>query len=135
MRQFFHPSSFRIIQHFLESIHYDFVNSLNLTIPLGVSWGRVPIRNSQIIAISPEGFVIKLKSIVQDEGTRDPEPGDNVFSDKLFGISISDIHQGLGFNLFGQIVRADQQISFVPCCFREKADNIQAPLGKWPRAG
>ena len=107
MRQFLHSSFFCIVQPFLESVHYDFVNSLGLSIPLRVSWGGVPICNPQIIAISPEGFVIKLKSIVQDEGTRDPEPGDNVFSDKLFGISISDIHQGLGFNLFGQIVRVD----------------------------
>ena len=104
MRQFLHPSSFRIIQPFLESVHYDFVNSLGLTIPPGVSWGRVSIRNSQITAVSPERFAIKLKSIVRDEGTRDPEPGDNVFPEKLFGINISDIRQRLGFNPFGEIV-------------------------------
>ena len=108
MQQFFHPSSFRIIQLLFESVHYDFVNSLGLTIPLGVSWGRIPIRNSQIIAVSLKGFAIKLKSIVQDKGIRDLELSDNVFPDKLFGVNISDIRQGLNFNPFGEIVCADQ---------------------------
>ena len=91
MWQFFHPPSFRIIQSLLEPVHYDFVNSLDLTIPLGVSRSRIFIRNSQIIAVSPEGFAIKLKSIVQDEGTKDPKSSDNVFLDKFFGVHISDI--------------------------------------------
>ena len=72
-------------------MHYNFVNCLGLTIPLRVSWGRIPIRNLQITVVSPKGFSIKLKSIVQDEGTRDPEPGDDIFPDKLFGINVSDI--------------------------------------------
>ena len=135
MWQFFHLSSFRFIQPFLEPIHYNFVSSLNLTISLGVSRGRKPIRNSQIIAVSLEAFVIKLKSIVRDEGMRDPEPGDNVFPDKFLGVHISDVCQGLGFNPFDEIVCANQQISLVTCCFGERANDIQAPLCKWPRAG
>ena len=135
MWQFFHPPSFRIIQSLLEPIHYNFVNSLGLTIPLGVSRGRILIRNSQITVVSPESFAIKLKSIVQDEGMRDLESGDNVFPDKLLGVHISNICQGLGFNPFGEVACADQQISLVTCCFGEKANNIQAPLCKWPRAG
>ena len=91
MRQFFHPSSFRIIQSLLKPIHYDFINSLGLTIPLGVSKSRIPIRNSQITTVSSERFAIKLKAIVQDEGTKDPKSSDNVFLDKFFGVHISDI--------------------------------------------
>ena len=83
MRQFLHSSFFCIVQPFLESVHYDFVNSLGLSIPLRVSWGGVPICNPQIIAISPEGFAITLKPIVRDESTRDPEPGDDVFPDNF----------------------------------------------------
>ena len=135
MQQFFHPSSFRIIQHLLKSVHYDFVNCLSFTIPLGVSQGRIPIRNPQITAVSPKGFAIKLKSIVRDEGTRDPELGDDVFLDNLFGVNVSDIRQGFSFYPFSEVISADEQIPFVPYCLRKWLDNIQAPLGKWLRAG
>ena len=91
MWQFFHLSSVCFIPPLLEPIHYNFVSSLNLTISLGVSRGRKPIRNSQITAVSLEVFVIKLKSIVRDEGMRDPEPGDNVFPDKFLGDHIFDV--------------------------------------------
>ena len=135
MWQLFHQFFFRIIQPLLESVYYDFFNSLGLSISLGVSWGRIFVRNSQIIAVSLKRFVIKLKTIIRDEGMRDPEPGDNVFLDNLFGIHISDIRQKLNFNPFGEIVRADLQISFVLCCFGERGNNIQAPQSKWPGAG
>ena len=108
MQQFFHPSSFRIIQLLFESVHYDFVNSLGLTIPLEVSWGRVPICNSQITVVSLEGFAIKLKSIVRDEGTKDLELGENIFPNKLFGVNISYIRQKLGFNPFSEIFCTNQ---------------------------
>ena len=108
MWQLFHPFSLRIIQPFFESIYYDLVNSLILSIPLGISWYRVSIHNSQIAAISPEGFAIKLKAVVQDEGVKDPEPDDNVFPKKFPGIYVFDIRQGLSFNPFGKVVRADQ---------------------------
>ena len=107
MRQFFHPSSLRIIQPLLESIHYDLVNSLSLSIPLGISWDRISIRNSQVITVSLEGFAIKLKAIIRDEGTRDPEMCDNVFPSKFLGIHIPDICQGLSFNPLSKVVRID----------------------------
>ena len=66
---------------------------------------------------------------------RDSEPSDNIFPNKFFGVHISNVRQGLGFNPFGEIVCADQQISLVTCCFGERANNIQASLCKWPRAG
>ena len=91
MWQFLHPPSLRIIQPFLESIHYDYVNSLDLSIPLGISWSRISICNPQFTVVSPEGVTIKLKAIVRDEGVIDPEPGDNVFPDKLLGVHIFDI--------------------------------------------
>ena len=101
------PTSLHIIQPLLETINYDLVNSLDLSIPLGIRWGRISIHNSQITAVSPERFTIKLKPIVRDEGTRDPEPGDNVFLDKLLGVHISDIRQGLGFNPLNKVVCAN----------------------------
>ena len=65
-----------------------------------------------------------MKTIVQDEGSKDPEPGNNVFSNKLFGIHISDIRQVLNFNPFSEIVHVDQQISLVPYCFGKMTNNI-----------
>ena len=78
MWQLFHPPSLCVIQPFLESIHYDLVNSLGLPIPLGVGWGRISIRDPQFTTIPPKGLTIKLKTIVRDEGVRDPKPGYNV---------------------------------------------------------
>ena len=122
--QFFHPFSIRIIQSLLEPIHYNFVNSLGLTIPLGVSRGKILIRNSQITVVSPESFTIKLKSIVQDEGTRDLESCDSVFPNKFLGIHVPDICQGLSFNPLCEVVCTDQQVSFIPHCLGERANDI-----------
>ena len=55
---------------------------------------------------------------------RDLESYDNVFLDKLLGVHISDIRQGLSFNPLSKVVRADQQIPFVSCCLRERINDI-----------
>ena len=39
---------------------------------------------------------------------RDPEPGDDIFPNKLFGVNVFDIRQRSNFNPFGEIVCADQ---------------------------
>ena len=107
MRQFFQLFSLRIVQPLLESIHCDLVNSLNLSILLGISWGKISIHNSYVTTVSPERFSVKLKVIVQDEGTRDPEPCDNIFSNEFLGIRIPDICQGLSFNPLSEVIRAN----------------------------
>ena len=124
MWQLFHPSSLRIIQPILKSIHYDLVNNFDLSIPLGISCGRIHIRNSQITTVSLEGFAIKLKSVVQDKGTTDPKTCDNVFPNKLLGIHIPDICQGLSFNPLSKVVRADQLIPHIPCYLGERVNNV-----------
>ena len=96
-----------IVQSLLESTHYDLVNGLGLAIPLGIGWGRVSVLDSQVTAVSPERFAIELKAVVRDEGMRDSESGDNVFPHKLLGVYVSDICQGLSFNPFDEVVRAD----------------------------
>ena len=69
-------------------------------------------------------FAIKLKAIVRDEGTRDPESCDNFFSNKFLGIHIPDICQGLSFNPLSEVVYADQQIPLIPCCLGEMTNNV-----------
>ena len=61
---------------------------------------------------------------------RYPEVSDNVLPEKLLYVHISDIHQRFSFNPFGEIVCADQQIFPVSCCFRKRANDIQALLCK-----
>ena len=39
---------------------------------------------------------------------RDPKSSNDVLSDKLLSIHIPDVSQGFGFDLFGEIVCADQ---------------------------
>ena len=70
MWQLFHPFSLCIIQPLLKSIHYDFIDNLGLSIPLWISCGGIPIRNSQVAAVPSEGFIVKLKSIVRDKCMR-----------------------------------------------------------------
>ena len=118
------PIFLSIIEPLLESIYYDLVNSLGLSIPLGISWGRISIRNSQVITVSRERFAIKLKAIVRDEDMKDPELCDNVFPNKFLGIHVPDICQGLSFNPLYEVVCANQQISLVPCCLGERANNV-----------
>ena len=107
MWQFFYPFPLSIVQSLLESTHYDLVNGLNLTIPLGIGWGRVYVLDSQVTAVSPKRFAIELKAVVQDEDMRDSKLSDNIFPHKLLGVHIPDVCQGLSFNLFGEIVRAN----------------------------
>ena len=124
MRQLFHPFFLHIIQLLLESIHYNLVNSLDLSIPLGISWGRISIHNSQVTTVSLERFAVKLKVIVRDKCTKDPKPCDNVFPNEFLGIHVPNIYQWLSFNLFSEVFRADQQISLVPCCLGKRTNNI-----------
>ena len=81
--------------------------SLGLTVPLGIGWGRVSVLDSQVIAVSPKRFAIELKAVVQDEGMRDSESNDNVFPNKLLGVHVPDVCQGLDFNPFGEVVYAN----------------------------
>ena len=124
MRQFFHPSSLCIIQHFLKSIYYDLVNSFSLSIPLRVCQSGVSVCNSQLTTVTPKGFAVELMYIVQDKGVWYPEVSDNVFPEKLLCVHISDIRQRLNFDPFGEIICANQQILLVSCCFRKGANNI-----------
>ena len=104
MWQFFYQFPLSIVQSLLESIHYDLVDSLGLSIPLWISWGGIPICNSQVIIVPPEGFAIKLKTIVRDEGMRDPKPSDNIFPNKSLGIYVLDNCQWFSFNPLGEVI-------------------------------
>ena len=101
------PLSLCIIQPFLESAFYNLVNSFDLSIPLGISWGGISICNSKITTVSPEGFTIELKAIIRDEGMRDLESSDNVFPNKFIAIYVPNIRQGFSHNPFSEIVRVD----------------------------
>ena len=57
------------------------------------------------------------------------------FPNKSLCIRIPDICQWFSFNPLGEVIRADQQISFIPCYIRERTYNVQAPFSKRPRAG
>ena len=64
-------------------------------------------------------------AIVRDEGVKDPESGDNVFSEKFLSVHISDVRQRFSFTSLGEIVCADQQIFLVTCYFGKGTNNIQ----------
>ena len=83
MWQLFHLFFICVIQPFFEPTHYDLIDSLSLSISLWICQGGISICYAQVAAIPPEGFTIKLKTIVQDECTRDSKLSDNIFTDKL----------------------------------------------------
>ena len=106
-----------------------------LSIPLWISQGEITICNAQVTTVPPEGFTIKLKTIVRDGGMRDPKSGDNIFLNKSLGIHVFDICHWFSFKPLGEVICADQQPSLIPCYLRERPYNIQALLSKKPRAG
>ena len=132
MWEFLYPPSLSVVQFFLKPIDYDLIGGFGLTIPLRISWSRVPVGDPQFTAVSPEGFAVELKPIVQDEDFRDPESWDDVSPGELFRICISDVSQWLRFDPFGEVICADQQVPLISCCFGKGAYNVQAPLGEWP---
>ena len=133
--QLFHLFSLCIIQPLLESIHYDLIDSLSLSIPLWINWGGILIRNAQVTTVPSEGFAIKLKTIFWDERMKDPKLSNNIFPNKSLHIHVPDICQWFNFNPLSEVIYADQQPSLIPCCLRERPYNIQAPLSKRPRVG
>ena len=64
MREFLYPSPLGVIQSFLKPIDYDLVEGFDLSVPLRISWGRVPVGDPQFTAVSPEGLVVELKPVV-----------------------------------------------------------------------
>ena len=119
-----------IIQPLLESIHYNPIDSLSLSIPLGVSWSGIPICDTQFTTVPSKSLAIKLKSVVRDEGMRDPKPSDNVLPHKPFSIHIPNVCQWLNFNSLGKVISVSQKPSPIFYCFGEGPHNVQAPLRK-----
>ena len=105
--QLFYPFSLCIIQPLFESIHYDLIDNLGLSIPLWISRGGIPIRNAQVTTVPFESIAIKLKTIVRYEGIRDPKLGDNIFPNKSLGIHVPNICQWFSFNPLGEVIRVD----------------------------
>ena len=60
---------------------------------------------------------------------------DSKLSDNILSIRISNICQRFSFNLLGKVICVNQQVSFIPCRFRERTYNVQSSLGKRLRAG
>ena len=113
MWQFFHPFSFCVIQPLLKPIDYYFVNSFSLPIPLRISRSRISVSYTQVRTVLPKGIAIKLKSIIRDKSAWNSKSRDNIPSNKLLNIYVSDVYQGLNFDPFSEVICADQQILFV----------------------
>ena len=128
MWKLIHPFALCIIQSLPESIHYDLIDTINLLIPLGISWSGMPIRDTQFTTVFSEGFAIKLKSVVWDEGMRNLKLSDNVLPNKPFGIHVHNVRQWLSFNPLGKVISIDQKPSPVSCYFGEEPHNVQTLL-------
>ena len=66
---------------------------------------------------------------------RDFKPCDNVFPNEFFLHPHPEVCQWLSFNPLGEVICAYQKILLIPCCFGEKAHDVQSPLSKGPKAG
>ena len=67
------------------------MNSLSLSVSLGVGRSGIPVCNSQVTTVSPEGLVVKLEAIIRDEGVGDLESSNDVLLDKLLCIHVPDV--------------------------------------------
>ena len=135
MWELFHPSPLCIDQPPFQAVHYDFVHSLGLPISLGVGRSGISVCDSKLAAEFPEVFTIKLKTVVQDEGVRSSKARNDVFPNEFLGIHVPDVGQRFSLYPFDEIIGANYYVSLIPCCFRERTDNIKTPLSKRPRAG
>ena len=63
------------------------------------------------------------------------EARNNVFPNEFLGIHVPDVGQRFNLYPFGEIIGADYYVPLIPCCFRERIDNIKTPLSKRSRAG
>ena len=59
----------------------------------------------------------------------------NVLPNEFLGIHVPDVGQRFSLYPFGEIIGADYYVSLIPCCFRERTDNIKTPLSKRPEGG
>ena len=123
-----HPTSF-------QPAHYDFVYGLGLPIFLEVGRSGISVGDAKLVAVFPEVLTIKLKTVVRDEGVRSSEVRNNVFPNEFLGIHVPDVGQRFNLYPFGEIIGADYYVPLIPCCFRERIDNIKTPLSKRSRAG
>ena len=53
-----------VVQSFLKPIDYDLVGGFGLSVPLRISWDRVPVGDPQFTAVSLKGLAIELKPVV-----------------------------------------------------------------------
>ena len=134
MWHFFCPLSLCVVQPLFKPTNYDLVDSFGLPIPLWIDRAGIFICYAHIIVIPPEGLAIELRSIVQDECARNSKPSNNILPNKFLSIYISNICQRFSFNPFGKVICANQQVSLIPCRFRERTYNVQFLLRKRPRA-
>ena len=91
--------------------------------------------DSKLTTVFPKVLTIKLETVVRDEGVRSFEARNNVFPNELLGIHVPDVGQRFSLYPFGEIIGVDYYVLFIPCCLRERIDNIKTPLSKRPRAG
>ena len=135
MRELFHPSPLCIIQSLFQTAYYDFIHGLSLPISLGVGKSGISVGDAKLDAVFPEVLTIKLKTVVRDEGVRSSETRNYVFPNEFLGIDVPDVGQRFSLYPFCEIIGADYYVPLIPCCFRERADNIKTPLSQGMERG
>ena len=135
MWELFHPSPLYLIQPLFQPTHYDFVHGLSLSISLRVGRSGILVNDPKLAAILPKVLTIKLETVVRDECVWSSEACNNVFQNEFLGVHVPDVGQRLSLHPLGEIISSDYYVSLIPCCFRERTDNIKTLLSEWPGAG
>ena len=65
------------------------------------------VRDPKVATVFPEGFTIKLKTVVRDEGVRGSKVRNDVFPNELLCIHVPDVGQRFSLYPFGEIISAD----------------------------
>ena len=135
MWELFHPSPLCLIQPFLQSVHYDLVHGLNLSISLGVGGSGVSVNDPKLATILSKVLAVELETVVRNECVWSSEAGDNVLLDEFLGIYVPNVGQRFNFHPFGEVVGSNYYVSLVPRSFGERTDNIKSLLCERPRTG
>ena len=88
------------------------------------------------LAVFTEFIAIELSAVVHYKGMWHSKSGGDILVDEGLHVPLGDSGQCLCLSPFREVIHGDYYISALPLSWRrEGAKEIEAPLGKRPRAG
>jgi hypothetical protein len=120
-----------VISMCLETLKDFSIGSLDLSITLWMSNGRIADLDTKILTVSLKCAIGELRSIVGDDPARDPELVDDALDKLDCGLFVNLDHRGC-FRPLGELVDGDVQIPESSNSPGERTQDVQRPHDKCP---